>query len=73
MPAKKSSWGGRRPGAGRPRGSGRGPSAEARINRVVVMLSTAELKILERVARKQKLPVGTAAYQIVSRFLQRNR
>lgn len=70
---KKSGWGGRRPGAGRPKGSGTGPSPNARINRVVAMLSNDELKALKRIARKQKLPLGTAAYQIIARALKRSR
>lgn len=67
----KNGWGGRRPGAGRPPGTGKGPSPNARINRVVAMLSNDELKILKRIARKQKLPVGTAAYEIIARTLKR--
>ena len=67
----KSGWGGRRPGAGRPPGTGKGPSAGARINRVVAMLNNDELKALKRVARKRKLPVGTAAYEIIARALKR--
>jgi hypothetical protein len=69
----KSGWGGRRPGAGRPKGSGKKPSRQARINRVVVMLDNDELEILERIARKQKLPLGTAAYRIMTRALSRHR
>lgn len=68
---KKMGWGGRRPGAGRPPGTGTGPSKDARINRVVAMLSNDELKKLKRHARKEKLPLGTAAYQIIARSLRR--
>ena len=68
---KKSGWGGRRPGAGRPPGSGKGPSPGARINRVVAMLSNDELKTLKRIAKQKKLPLGTAAYQIIARTLKR--
>jgi hypothetical protein len=68
----KSGWGGRRPGAGRPPGTGKGPSPDARINRVVAMLSNDELKILKRIARKEKLPVGTTAYEILARTLKRH-
>ena len=74
MSAKsKNGWGGRRPGAGRPKGSGKGRSPQARINRVVVMLDSDELKILTRIARKEKLPLGTAAYRIMARSLRRLR
>ncbi len=74
MSAKSGSgWGGRRPGAGRPKGSGRGSSPQARINRVVVMLDSDEFKILNRIARKEKLPLGTAAYRIMARSLRRHR
>jgi len=68
----KSGWGGKRPGAGRPKGSGKGPSPGARINRVVAMLSNDELKALKKIARQKKLPLGTAAYQIIARALKRN-
>jgi hypothetical protein len=69
--AKKSGWGGRRRGAGRPRGTGTGPSRDARINRVVAMISNNELKILQKYAKREKLPLGTAAYQIIARTLRR--
>lgn len=68
----QSGWGGKRLGAGRPKGSGTGPSPGARINRVVAMLSNDELKALKRIARRKKLPLGTAAYQIIARALKRN-
>jgi hypothetical protein len=68
----KSGWGGKRPGAGRPKGTGTGPSPDARINRVVAMLSNDELKALKRIARQKKLPLGTAAYQIIARALKRS-
>ncbi len=68
---KKSGWGGRRPGAGRPPGTGTGPSRDARINRVVAMVSNNELKILQKYAKSEKLPLGTAAYQIIARTLRR--
>jgi hypothetical protein len=69
----KYGWGGRRPGAGRPPGTGKGPSPGARINRVVAMLSNDELKVLKQIARKQRLPLGTAAYEIISRAIKRHR
>ncbi len=70
---KKSQWGGRRKGAGRPPGPGTGPSKHARINRVVAMLSNDELKILQAHAKREKLPLGTAAYRIIARALRRLR
>jgi len=68
---RKSGWGGSRPGAGRPTGTGTGPSKDARINRVVAMLSNDELKTLQKYAKRQKLPLGTAAYQIIAKALRR--
>jgi len=70
---KKSGWGGRRKGAGRPLGTGTGPSKHARINRVVAMLSNDELKILQAHAKREKLPLGTAAYRIIAQALRRLR
>jgi hypothetical protein len=70
---KKSQWGGRRRGAGRPPGTGTGPSKHARINRVVAMLSNDELKILQAHARREKLPLGTAAYRLIAKALRRLR
>jgi hypothetical protein len=70
---KKAGWGGRRKGAGRPLGTGTGPSKHARINRVVAMLSNDELKILQAHARREKLPLGTAAYRIIAQALRRLR
>ncbi len=74
MAAKKSSgWGGARKGAGRPKGSGKGPSEHARKNRVAVMLSDAELKKIVRIARRKKTPVATLAYELPSRTLSTHR
>lgn len=70
---KKGQWGGRRKGAGRPPGTGTGPSKHARINRVVAMLSNDELKTLKAHARQEKLPLGTAAYRILAKALRRLR
>jgi DNA invertase Pin-like site-specific DNA recombinase len=69
--AKKGTWGGRRPGAGRPKGSGKGPSPDSRRNRVAVMLTDVELRTLRGVARKQGIPVSTAAYRFIARSLGR--
>jgi DNA invertase Pin-like site-specific DNA recombinase len=68
---KKGTWGGRRPGAGRPKGSGKGPSPNSRRNRVAVMLSDAELKNLNALAQKQGIPVATAAYRLMAKPLNR--
>ena len=67
---KKASCGGARPGAGRPKGSGSGPSPDARKNRVAVMLSDSELKRIQRVARRLKKPVATLAYELIARELK---
>lgn len=68
---KTGGWGGSRPGAGRPAGTGTGPGEDARVNRVVAMVSNRELKVLKRLARKANLPLGTQAYRIIRRTLQR--
>lgn len=68
---KKGTWGGRRPGAGRPKGSGKGPSPNSRRNRVAVMLTDAELKTLQGHARKKGLPISTVAYQYIAKSLGR--
>ena len=69
--AKKGTWGGRRAGAGRPVGSGTGPSPDSRRNRIAVMLSDTELKVLKGLAKAKKLPVATAVYEIVKPKLRR--
>lgn len=68
---KKSTWGGRRPGAGRPKGSGSGPSPNSRRNRIAVMLTDVELKKLQTAARKARVPVSTAAYKMVASGLKK--
>jgi hypothetical protein len=70
---KKSTWGGRRPGAGRPKGSGSGPSPDSRRNRVAVMLRDTELAALEKLSKKKKEPVATTAYTLLSNGLKRAR
>lgn len=70
MAGKNGKWGGARAGAGRPVGTGTGRSADARIHRVSIMLALDDLKLLQRVARKRKLPVGTAAAYIVQRSVR---
>ncbi|MGI9590607.1 MAG: hypothetical protein ACR2P8_04505 [Myxococcota bacterium] len=73
MAGKNNGWGGRRAGAGRPKGSGRTPSAKARVNRVVVMLDEDDYRVLERQARKTKIPLGTAAFELMHKALKRMR
>ena len=67
--AGRAGWGGRRSGAGRPKGSGQGPSPDSRRNRVAIMFTDVELASLEVAAKKQKLPLSTLAYQLVARSL----
>jgi hypothetical protein len=67
---KKASWGGARPGAGRPKGSGSGPSPNARRNRAAVMVSDSELARIERAARRMRRPVATLAYELIAEGLQ---
>jgi hypothetical protein len=67
----KGTWGGARPGAGRPRGSGRGPSPDSRRNRVAVMFSDDELRELKKLARAEKKPLSTTAYAIIEKRLRR--
>jgi len=69
----KGTWGGRRPGAGRPKGSGKGPSPFARRNRVAVMLTDEELAALRSLATRSDIPVSTAAYRLIARSLSRAR
>ena len=68
---KKGTWGGARPGAGRPLGSGKGPSPDSRRNRVAVMFSDTELRALKKIARAGKQPLSTAAYAIIEKKLRR--
>ena len=66
----KRGWGGARPGAGRPKGSGSGPSPHARRNRVAIMLTDAELAKLRRIAGRKGRPVATLAYELMARGLR---
>ena len=66
---KTASWGGQRPGAGRPKGSGQGPSPDSRRNRVAIMFTDDELATLKRKAKKQRIPLSTLAYELVSRSI----
>ena len=55
-------------------GAGRKPlTGETRRNRVVAFLSDREYRTLKRFAREGDLPVGTAVYEILSRFLRRRK
>ena len=49
------------------------PADEVRRNRVVVMVTDAELAKLHRLAEERTLPIGTAAYEIVERALRRRK
>lgn len=69
---KKASWGGRRPGAGRPKGSGSGPSPNSRKNRVAVMFTDTEVSKLQTLATKKNIPVATIAYNLIARSLKRS-
>jgi hypothetical protein len=70
---KKNGWGGPRKGAGRPRGSGSGPSPDARKNRVAVMLSDSELEKLAKLAQRKRKPLATLAYEFLAGGLRRAR
>ena len=48
-------------------------TTKARINRVVVMLDEDDYRVLERQARKTKLPLGTAAFELMHKALKRVR
>lgn len=71
MAARKSRVGGPRIGAGRPPGTGPGPSPDARRNRVTILLRDDELAKLKKLADKRQLPFGTIAYEFVARALRR--
>ena len=69
----KGTWGGKRKGAGRPPGTGSGPSYESRNFRVMLMLTRAELEQLRALAAQRAIAVGTMAYEIVRAALARRR
>lgn len=71
--ATHKNWGGRRAGAGRPPGSGTGPRPDSRQNRVAVMFNKRDLLELKRLARDERIPVATAAFQVVERALKSRR
>jgi hypothetical protein len=60
---------GRRKKVGRPRKR----IEDARRNRVVIMLTDAELATLNRISKASNLPLGTVAYEIVGRTLARRK
>lgn len=64
-------WGGPRKGAGRPPGTGPGPSPDSRRNRLTILLTDAEMTALRKLAEERDLPVGTVAYEIVALSLRR--
>ncbi len=70
---KKFGWGGARPGAGRPKGSGSGPSPNARKNRVAILLTDTELKKLNRLAARKNAPLATLAYELMANGLKTQR
>jgi len=65
---KRGMWGGPRKGAGR-----KATAGQVRRNRVVVMLTDAELAKLHRWAEEKDLPLGSIAYEIVGRALARRK
>jgi alanine-alpha-ketoisovalerate/valine-pyruvate aminotransferase len=42
-----------------------------RKNRVAVMFTDAELKKLQALARKQRIPIATVAYRLIEKSLER--
>ena len=70
---KKGKVGGARKGAGRPPGTGPGPSPDARRNRVTILLRDDELAKLQKLADRRGLPFGTLAYEYVARALKRKK
>ena len=70
MSVRKTGRGCPRRGSGWPKGSGK-PAPEVRRNRLVVMLTDAELAALNAWAREGALPAGTAAYEVPERALRR--
>ena len=47
------------------------PSEQVRRNRVVVMLTDAELATLHRLADARAKPLGTVAYELLSKAMRR--
>ena len=68
--ATKKNWGGRRKGAGRPKGTGTGRGVNCRDNRIAVMFSDAELAKLKKLATRKKMKLATLAYMYASMGLR---
>ena len=68
MAKKRTRAGGRQP-LGRPPG----PPEKVRRNKVFAMLTDSEMEKLERLAEEQELPLSTAVYEILARFLKRRK
>jgi len=62
---KKTSWGGKRTGAGRPLGSIKPQNPNARRHHIGLMVNAAELKALKAEAKRAGIPVATLAHRIV--------
>jgi hypothetical protein len=60
-------------GKGKKVGRPRKRIEDARRNRVVIMLTDAELATLNRISKASNLPLGTVAYEIVGRTLARRK
>ncbi len=73
MALRKSKVGGPRLGAGRPPGTGPGPSPDARRHRIAVMLDRHEIRKLKAEAKRRGIPHSTLAYEFVARGLKRLR
>ncbi len=65
MSVREPGWGGARPGAGRPKGSGADP-ARSRRNRIPVMVTDGDLEKLLWLAQKDRVPLATWAYRALS-------
>jgi len=68
MPGRTGRWGGPRRGAGRKPGTDPG---EVRRNRVTFTLTDGELAQLRALADEREMPVGTLAYEYVTKALRR--
>ncbi|MDP6981400.1 MAG: hypothetical protein QF570_22805 [Myxococcota bacterium] len=53
------------------RAAGKGFPPKVRKNRVAVMFTDAELKKLQALARKQRIPIATVAYRLIEKSLER--
>ncbi len=74
--ANERNWGGKRVGAGRKPTSATGDPFVAKLkrltgrrNRIAVMLTDKELKLLQHRAAMFRRPVSTTAYEIIARSL----